>query len=60
MEALEESDARLREMKELAEYARDNDLGSTEVKEINDRLRAMQQEVTELDEKTRVFWMDCQ
>lgn len=60
MQALEEIEARLREMRELAEYVRDNDIGSAEAQELNDRLQAMQQKVTELDEKTREFWMDCQ
>jgi polyhydroxyalkanoate synthesis regulator phasin len=60
MEALDEIETRLREMRELAEYARDNDIDSAEAQELNERLQAMQQEVTELDEKTRVFWMDCQ
>ncbi len=60
MEALDEIEARLREMRELAAYARDNDIGPAEAEEINDKLRAMQQKVTELDERSRVFWMDCQ
>ncbi|MTI84021.1 MAG: hypothetical protein FH756_08950 [Firmicutes bacterium] len=60
MEALDGIEDRLREMRELAEYARDNDIGSAETQEINDKLQAMQQEITELDDKTRVFWMDCQ
>ncbi len=58
MQALDEIEARLREMRELAEYVRDNDISSAEAQELNDRLRAMQEEVTELDEKTRVFWLD--
>jgi DNA repair exonuclease SbcCD ATPase subunit len=60
MQTLDEIDARLREMRELAEYARDNDICSAEAQEINGKLQAMQQEVNELDDKTRVFWMDCQ
>ncbi|MTI86029.1 MAG: hypothetical protein FH756_19555 [Firmicutes bacterium] len=60
MEALDKIEARLREMRELAEYASDNDLGPAETQEINDKLQAMQKEVTELDDKTRVFWKDCQ
>lgn len=60
METLDEIEARLREMRELAAYARDNNLGSAKAEEINDKLRAMQEEITELDERSRVFWMDCQ
>lgn len=60
MKALDEIEARLREMRKLAAYARDNDIGFAEAREINDRLQAMQEEVTELDEKSGVFWLDCQ
>ncbi len=60
METLDEIEAKLREMRELAEYARDNDIGSAEAQEINDKLRAMQEEVKELDERSKVFWMNCQ
>ncbi len=60
MEALDEIEAKLREMRELTEYARDNDIGSAEAQEINDKLRAMQEEVKELDERSKVFWMNCQ
>ncbi len=60
IKALDEIEVRLREMRELAEYTRDNDIDFTGAQKINDRLRVMQEEVTELDERSRVFWMDCQ
>ncbi|MTI86023.1 MAG: hypothetical protein FH756_19525 [Firmicutes bacterium] len=60
MEALDEIEARLGQMRELTEFARDNNIGSAEAEGLNDRLRAMQEEVKELDKKTRVFWMDHQ
>lgn len=50
----------MREMQSLAAYARDNHVSSEMAQEFNDRLYVLQQEITALDEQTRVFWMDCQ
>ncbi len=47
MEALDEIETRLREMRELAEYARDNDIDSAEAQELNERLQAMLEEIPE-------------
>ncbi|NMA52553.1 MAG: hypothetical protein GX949_06055 [Peptococcaceae bacterium] len=58
--ALEEIEAKLREMRSLATYARDNYINQEVAREFNARLSKLQQEITALDEQTRVFWMDCQ
>jgi len=58
LEALDEIEQRLMKMRELAEYARDNDIGYVEAQEINGRLQAMQEEVKELDDRSRVFRLE--
>lgn len=60
IEALDEIEVRLKKMRALAVYARDNNLNRVQVQEVNDKLRALQKKVTELDELSRVFWVDCQ
>ncbi|MCF8009868.1 MAG: hypothetical protein K9L17_03500 [Clostridiales bacterium] len=60
MKALDEIETRLRKMRGLAEYARDNELSQDKKQEINDRLQRLQSEVNELDEKTRMPWVDNQ
>ncbi|MBZ4686927.1 MAG: hypothetical protein JG764_560 [Clostridiales bacterium] len=49
----------LREMRELAERARDNDLTQAEAREVNARLQELEKEVRALDAGSRGFWMDC-
>lgn len=60
MAALEEIEARLQEMRSLAVYARDNYIDRDMARAFNTRLQVLQQEIIELDEQTRVFWLDCQ
>lgn len=60
MAALQEIEARLREMRSLAAYARDNYVNRDMAREFNTRLQVLQLEITALDEQTRVFWVDCQ
>ncbi|MGI6649671.1 MAG: hypothetical protein ACOX5W_11650 [Bacillota bacterium] len=60
MAALEEIEVKLREMRSLATYARDNYLNREMAREFNARLRVLQWEINALDKQTRVFWMDCQ
>ncbi|SFF95558.1 hypothetical protein SAMN05660649_00189 [Desulfotomaculum arcticum] len=60
MGALAEIEARLTEMRALAEYARDNSLSRVQTREINAKLQGLQQEVTKLDEQSKVFWLDYQ
>lgn len=59
-EALDEIEVKLWEMKELAEFAKDNQLTPEEALKINAKLQELRKEVTKLDEQTRVFWLDCQ
>ncbi|AGL01677.1 hypothetical protein [Desulfoscipio gibsoniae] len=58
--ALDEIEVKLREMKELAVFARDNELTPVEAREINAKLHELQREITELDEQSGVFWLDYQ
>ncbi|NLC07863.1 MAG: hypothetical protein GX755_07860 [Syntrophomonadaceae bacterium] len=60
MAALQMIEVKLREMRSLATYARDNYLNREMAREFNARLRVLQREINTLDEQTRVFWMDCQ
>ncbi len=60
MSALEEIEAKLWEMRSLATYTRDNHINRDVAREFNARLHVLQQEITALDEQTRVFRMDCQ
>jgi len=60
MAALEEIEAKLQQMQSLARYASDNYINQDVAREFNARLHMLQQEITSLDEQTRVFWMDCQ
>ena len=60
MKALDEIEAKLTEMRALAEYARDNSLSRVQTREINAKLQGLQQEVIKLAEQSKVFWLDCQ
>ncbi len=60
IKALDEIDVRLKEMKALAMFARDNNVNRVQLQEVNDKLCALQKKVTELDERSRVFWIGCQ
>ncbi len=60
MAALEEIGTKLQEMRSLATYARDNYIHLEMAREFNDRIYALQQEISVLDEQTRVSRMDCQ
>lgn len=59
MKALDSIESTLNEMRELAVYARDNELTSVEAQDINKRLRMLQKEVEELDEKSREYRLSC-
>lgn len=60
IETLDKIDVKLKEMKALAEYARDNNLNQVQTQLVNDKLQVLQKEVTELDEQSKVCWLDCQ
>ena len=59
MAALEEIGAKLQEMRSLATYARDNYINLEMARVFNVRIHALQQEISVLDEQTRVSRMDC-
>ncbi len=59
MAALAEIEAKLREMKSLAAYAGDNCLNGDAARAFNERINALQQEISVLDDQTKVFPMDC-
>ncbi|MFV2046284.1 hypothetical protein ACEWK1_02805 [Metabacillus sp. YM-086] len=50
---LEEIDSKLHEMKRLAGYALEHDLGSVEVEELNDKLNELKNDVHSLEKKLR-------
>jgi flagellin-like hook-associated protein FlgL len=51
---------KLKEMRELAEYASKHDLTADEKGAINDQLKTLQQQVNELDAKSKNFWLEHQ
>lgn len=51
---------KLKEMRDLAEYASVTELSDAERTTINTQLKALQEEVNVLDEKSRTFWLDNQ
>ncbi|WP_066637316.1 hypothetical protein [Desulfolucanica intricata] len=57
--ALEKIEAKLYEKKILAVYAKDNHLSNVEKQEINTKINKLREEVTDMDDKSRTFWMDC-
>jgi len=58
LEKLDQIEAKLVEMRGLAEYARDHKLSSKLIEEINTKLRKFQQEVNQMDEKSKTFWLE--
>lgn len=60
MEMLDKIEEKLSEMKRLTQYAKDNDLDEEEIKEINDKLNKLKNEVVQMDEESKMFWMDNQ
>jgi hypothetical protein len=60
MDRLDQMEAKLVEMKQLAEVARDNKLSSKEIRVSNAKLHKLQQEVIEIDEQSKIFWLEAQ
>lgn len=60
IEMLDKMEQKLREMKRLAQYAKDNDLDDKEIKEINVKLNELKDEIAQIDEKSKIFWTDNQ
>jgi len=57
---LEKVDEKLKEMKELAEYARDNQLSEWEKIDLNIKINVLYHEVKILYKKDKDFWLECQ
>ncbi|RKD32337.1 hypothetical protein [Thermohalobacter berrensis] len=57
---LNKIEEKLREMKGLAKYVKDNDLDEEEIQEINTKIDSLREEVVEMDEKSKTFWLDNQ
>lgn len=53
-------EAKLVEMRLLTEYARDNKLSSKQIEGINTKLRNFQQDVIEMDDSSKNFWLENQ
>ncbi|SDH87574.1 hypothetical protein [Desulfosporosinus hippei] len=59
IEKLDEIEAKLRKMKELAEFARDYKLSKKQIDLVNAKIHKFQQEILDLDEQSRTFWLDA-
>ena len=57
---LDQVETKLTEMRQLAEYARDNTLSNEKIKELNVKINKLQQEVIAMDEHSKTFWLDNQ
>lgn len=57
---LEKVDEKLKEMKEIAEYARDNKLSEGEKIDLNIKINKLDYEVKILYEKDKNFWLEWQ
>ena len=60
LDKLDQVEAKLAEMKQLAEYARDNTLNGKEIKKLNVKINKLQQEAIEIDEQSKTFLLDNQ
>ena len=58
IEKLDQIEAKLMKMKQLAEFARDYKLSSKQIETINTKMFKFQQEINALDEQSRTFWLD--
>lgn len=58
LEALDKMDAKLREMRELAEYAARYSLSETEVAQVQEWINILQAEVVAMDRETAWVGMD--
>ena len=57
---LDQVETKLTEMRQLAEYARDNTLSNEKIKELNVKINKLQQGVIAMDEHSKTFWLDNQ
>lgn len=59
IEKLDEIEAKLCKMKELAEFARDYKLSKKQIDLVHAKIHRFQQEILDLDEQSRTFWLDA-
>ncbi|MGF7184416.1 flagellin-like hook-associated protein FlgL [Desulfitispora alkaliphila] len=59
LKVLDEIEAKLLEMRELAEQAKGEDLTDVERANLNRKVQLLEKEVNQLDDKSRTFWRDC-
>lgn len=59
IEKLDLIEEKLTKMKQLAEFARDYKLSSEQTKSINSKIFKYQQEIIDMDEQSRTFWLDA-
>ena len=57
---LDQVESKLIEMRQLAEYARNNTLSCEKIKELTVKINKLQQEVIAMDEHSKTFWLDNQ
>lgn len=60
LEMLDKIEEKLKEMKNLAEYLKENDLNDEEVGEINMKFNELKNQVIRMDEQSKKFWRDNQ
>lgn len=58
LDRLNQMESKLFEMKQLAEYAGDNKLSGKQIEASNAQLHKLQQEVIEIDEQSKTFWLE--
>lgn len=59
LEMLDEIEARLTEMRSIAVLAENSDMAQSTRQRLNERFHLLEREVHQLDEKSRIFRMDC-
>lgn len=57
---LDEIDEKLQAMKEIAEYARDNELSKEEKTNLNIKINTLDNEVKKLYQQDKNFWLEWQ
>ncbi|EOD00375.1 hypothetical protein [Caldisalinibacter kiritimatiensis] len=60
LEMLDIIEDKLKEMKSLAEYIKENDLDDEEAMKINNKFNELKEEVIKMDNKSKKFWSDNQ
>lgn len=58
LEIIDKIENKLKEMKMLAEYVKNNNLSSIQIKDINEKINILKQEVLKLDKESKTFSPD--